>query len=103
MQRRKHKSTKKIKPQTETLPSEFTDVELVRLMDRTIKTKRPAKVLCRGTEIDEDWLWDIFPIWKSNWQKKGLKMKYNKRQHCIFLNYSKELANAYQVFLKYSR
>ena len=36
-------------------------------------------------------------------EKQGLKMRYNVKQHCFFLKYSKDLEDSYQVFLKYSR
>ena len=57
MQHRKRKSTKKIKPQTETLPTEFTDVEFVKHLERTIKSRRPTKVCAVADGIDKEWVW----------------------------------------------
>jgi len=106
VQHRKRKSTKKINPQIEDLPTDFPDVELVKFMERTIKTGRPMKVKLNGSRFNylgEDWIDVCYPKWKETWQKRGLKLKYNARQHCFFLKYSKDLKDAYQVFLKYSR
>ena len=103
MQHRKHKNTKKLTPQIEDLPTEFPDVELVKFMEQTIKTRRPTTVRLNGSNVDKDWLWFAFPKWKEIWEKKGIKMKYNEKQHCIFMKYSKNLEDAYQVFLKYSK
>ena len=103
VQHRKHKNTKKLTPQIEDLPTEFPDVEFVKFMERTIKTSRPTKVRLNGSDMDKEWAWFVFPKWKDIWEKKGVKMKYDERQHCIFMNYSKELADAYKNFLKLTR
>ena len=105
MQRKKKlKNTKKLTPQTEHLPSEFTDVELMKFMQQTIRTRRPMKIMLNGqTNINNEWIEVVYPKWKELWEKQGLKMRYNVKQHCFFLKYSKDLEDAYQVFLKYSR
>ena len=104
MQRKKHKNTKKLTPQTVHLSSHFTDVDLMKFMQKTIRTRRPMKVMLDGqNHIDNEWIEVVYPKWKELWEKQGLKMRYNVKQHCFFLKYSKDLEDAYQVFLKYSK
>ena len=103
MQHRKHKSTKKIKPQIVDLPSDFPDVEFVKHLERTIKSRRPTKVMLNGSGMDKEWVWWVYPKWKDIWEKKGVKMKYNAKENCVLMNYSKELADAYKTFLKCTR
>ena len=103
MQHRKLKLTKKRKPILRDLSSDFPDVDLSGHLSYALKYRKYMKIDLRDSRLDKNWAMIQLPHWQSIWYKKGLKIKYNAKQHCLFCTYSQDLYNAYQGFLKLSR
>ena len=103
MQSRKRKLTKKRKPILRDISSDLPDVDLSRHLSYSLRYKKYIKVDLKDSQLDKAWADIILPKWQDTWLKKGLKIKYNKKEHSLYCTYSQDLVNAYQNFIKLTR
>ncbi len=89
-----HNKIKKLKknpkPKIVDLPDNgpMTGVDFVAQLDFLLrdKKKQPIKVLNKDGQMCDAWIKNELPHWQDIWSKKGIKIRWDRRQRSFFLS-----------------
>ena len=66
----------------------MTGVDFVAHLDFLLrdKKKKPIKVLNKEGQMSASWIKDELPYWQQIWTKRGIKIRWDRRQRSFFLS-----------------